>query len=64
MQMQASFDRAVAEGARLPGSVSGVVTDLPQKLPQTLLENPPLNEDIKKPTQKTPQITGFVLCRL
>jgi len=57
MTMQASFDRAVTDGAVIEGVTrkveSGVAKSLPPKLPRTLQDNPPLDEDTKKPIQKT-----------
>jgi len=54
MTMQASFDRAVTEGAEIAGVTSGVLSKLPQKLPQTLQDSPPLNADKKKASAENP----------
>jgi hypothetical protein len=66
--MQASFDRAVRNGAVIEGVTrkmeSGVVNLLPPKLPRTSQDNPALDEDTKKPIKKTLQITGCVSYRL
>ncbi|WP_147871992.1 tyrosine-type recombinase/integrase [Stieleria maiorica] len=54
MTMQASFDRAVAEGASIAGVTCGVPEKVPPKVPQTLQDKPPLNEDTKKADAKNP----------
>lgn len=52
MVMQASFDRAITEGAKIIGVTCGVLSKVPQKVPQTLQDNPPLNQDTKKADAK------------
>lgn len=58
MTMQESFDRAITDGAVIAGVTrkadSGVANLLPPKLPRTLQDNPPLDEDTKKAIAKNP----------
>ncbi|MEM1224569.1 MAG: hypothetical protein AAGJ40_02670 [Planctomycetota bacterium] len=58
MTLQASFDRAVTDGAFIEvvtrNVESGVAKSLPPKLPGKLQENPPLGEDTKKSRSRKP----------
>src|SRR6056297_661138 len=55
MTMQASFDRAIAEGARITGVTAGVSRKVPPKVPRTSLDDPPLSEDTKKANAENPE---------
>ena len=51
---QASFDRAVTDGAKIAGVTFGVLSKVPLKVPQTMQDNTPLNQDIKKADAENP----------
>lgn len=55
MTMQASFDRAILEGAKIAGVTAGVPGEVPPKVPQTLQDDAPLNEDTKKADAENPE---------
>ncbi len=48
MTMQASFDRAVTDGAKIAGVTCGVLSKVPLKVPPTLQDKGVLNDDTKK----------------
>ena len=54
MTMQASFDRAVVEGAKIAGVTGRVLSKVPPKVPQTLQDSTPLSQDTKKADAENP----------
>jgi integrase len=54
MTMQASFDRAVTDGAKIAGVTCGVLSKVPLKVPQTMQDNLPLSQDTKKVDAENP----------
>ena len=55
MTMQASFDRAITDGAVIEGVTRKVESGVAKSLPRTLQDNPPLDEDTKKAEQENPE---------
>ena len=55
MTMQASFDRAAREGARIEGVTGGVLSKVPQKVPQTLQDKGGHPKPTKKAMVENPE---------